>query len=268
MFNLLLMDLYRMKRSRSFYVCMGILIFATVSVFVLLWLMATPQGQETSLRIGMLAVGELKEASSILNDADTLILFRQISLDGGAYNVILGVWVMLFICMDYQSGFIKNIMTLYPNRWTYVGSKILTSGIVNLCYLLIQFGIVLLLNRLFGTMLPYAKIEDSLFYLAWAWLLTTAFSALIMLVCVSTRSVAAGALAAVMFGSGLIVVPLHTLMSLFHMGDWTKYSIYFSLAFGPNQYSSLQDLQVFVIGIIFLVLYLTATGIVLKKQDL
>lgn len=268
MFNLLRMDLYRMRKSRSLYVCMGILILATISIFGLLWLMAVPKGQETALRIGMLASEDLEEASNLLNTVDTLILFRQIDLDGGLYSVIFGIWVMLFICMDYQSGFLKNIITFYPNRWKYIGSKILTTGIVNLFYLIIQFGFVLLLNYLLGTMVPYAKIEDVLFYLAWAWLLTTAFSALVILICICTRSVAAGALTVVLLGSGIIVVPLYRLMNLLHMGDWLKYSIYLSLSFGPNRYHSLQDLQVFAIGILFLVLYSTAAGMVLKNQDI
>lgn len=268
MFNLLRMDFYRIIRSRSLYVCTGIFILTTISVYGLLWLMAVPKGQETALRIGMLAIGELKTASNILNDTDTLILFRQINLDGGLYNVVFGVWVMLFICTDYQSGFIKNIMAFHSNRWIYVGSKILTAGMVNIFFLVTQYGVVLLLNYLFHTMVPYAKIGDILFYLAWVWLLTTAFSALIMLICVCTKSVAAGSLAAVLFGGGLIVVPLYQLMHLFHMGDWLKYSIYLSISYGPNCYASLQDLQIFIKGIIFLILYSTATGIVLKKQDI
>ena len=51
MFNLLRMDLYRLRRSRSVYVCFGLLLAASVVVFVMLWLLAAPQGQEHALRI-------------------------------------------------------------------------------------------------------------------------------------------------------------------------------------------------------------------------
>lgn len=268
MFNLLRMDLYRIKRSKSLPICLGILFFAAISIFTLLWLLAVPEGQVIALKIGMMTPDDKKTASIILNDIDILTLFRQISLDGGLYSVILGIWVMLFICSDYQNGFIKNIMALYSNRWLYLGSKLLAVGIVDLCYLVFHFGFTLLLNYLFGTIVPYTKIKDVLFYLAWAWLLTMAFSALIILICICTRSIAAGSFGAILLGSGLIVVPIYQIMHLLHLGEWLKYSIYFSLSYGPNQYTSLKDLQVFIVGTVFLALYSTAAGILLKKQDI
>ena len=218
MFNLLRMDLYRVKRSKSVYVCFGILLIATVMTFGLLWLMATPQGQETAVRIGMLAAEDLGETSGILDGVDSLVMFRQIGLDGGMYNLVFGIWVMMFVCMDFQSGFIKNVMALYQNRWNYIGSKLASAGIVNACYLILHLLFVLLMNHLFGNMVPDAKWGDIAFYLSWAWLLTTAFAALLILICVLTRSVAAGALAAVLFGGGAVVMPLYSILNIFQIG--------------------------------------------------
>lgn len=45
MFNLFRMDLYRMKRSRSVYVCLGLLLLASAFVYTMMWLLAVPQGQ-------------------------------------------------------------------------------------------------------------------------------------------------------------------------------------------------------------------------------
>ena len=98
MFNLLRMDLYRVKRSKSVYICFGTLLAATVFVFGMMWLLATPQGQEISLRIGMLSANEVNESNYILEGYDSLIFYRDICLDGGAYNLIFGIWVMLFVC--------------------------------------------------------------------------------------------------------------------------------------------------------------------------
>ena len=268
MFNLLRMDLYRAIRSKSVYVCFGILLIAAVTTFGLLWLMATPQGQETAVRIGMLSAADLPEASSVLDGVDALIMFRQICLDGGMYDLILGIWVMLFVCLDFQSGFIKNVMALYQNRWNYIGSKLVTAGIVNLCYLVLHLLSALLLNRLFGNMVPDTKLEDIVFYLSWAWLLTTAFAALIILICVLTRSVAAGALAAVLLGGGAVVMPLYSILDMFHAGEWLKHTIYLTLAMGPGHYASIQDLHVYAAGAGFLILYTVIAGIVLKRQDI
>ena len=267
MFNLLRMDLYRVRRSKSAYNCFGLLLAMSVLTFWLMWLMATPEGQKTAIRIGMLALTEMKEAEKVLEGVDILTFFRQIGLDGGMYSVLLGIWMMLFVCSDYQSGFIKNMMVLHQNRWGYIGSKLITAGIVNFLYLILHFLFVLLLNALFGTLVPYAALGDVIFYLSWSWLLTTAYCALILFVCVLTRSVAAGALAAVLLGGGALVMPLYGLLNLFHAAGWLNYSIYLSLSTGSNQYTSVRDLWVYAVGAGFLVLYTGLSGIVVKNRD-
>lgn len=270
MFNLLRMDLYRMRRGKSVYVCLGILLVMTVFTLCMVWLMATPRGQETAVQLGMFTSGDMEvvAADNIMEGMDTLVMLRQISLDGGMHNLVFGIWVMLFVCMDYQSGFIKNVMAVHQNRWNYVFSKILTAGIVNLCYLIIQYLFVLLMNRLLGNMAPCSALGDVLFYLSWAWLVTTAFAALVIMVCVWTRKVAAGALTVVLLGSGTVQGPMYALLNMIHMGDWMKYTIYHTLDLGPYRYTVPADLYVYAVGVGFVVFYAAVSGIVLKKQDI
>lgn len=268
MFNLLSMDLYRVKRSKSVYICFGMLLLATVLVYGMMWLLETPQGQEISLRIGMITPEEAAETESILDGIDSLGFFRQICLDGGMYNVIFGIWVMLFICADFQSGFIKNIMALHQNRWNYIGSKVMTAWIVDGCYLALHLIFALLMNRVFGDLVPYAGWKAILFYLSWVWFVTTAFASLIILICVLSRSVAAGSLAAVLLGGGPVVMALYRILGMFHIGGWLEYSIYMTCAMGPDSYQSVKDLYVYAVGAGFLVLYTVVTGFALKKQDI
>ena len=107
-----------------------------------------------------------------------------------------------------------------------------------------------------------------LFYLTWAWLLTVAFAALTILVCVWTRSVAAGALTAVLLGTGAVQGPLYAILNMLHVGGWLKYTIYHTLDQGPNHYAAPRDLYVYAVGAGFLALYIAAAGMVLKKQDI
>lgn len=268
MFNLLRMDLYRMKRGKSVYVCLGILLVMTVMTLCMLWLVVTPQGQETAVRMGMFSLEELAEQGDVLAGVDTLVMLRQTGMDGGVHNLVFGIWVMLFVCMDYQSGFIKNIMAVHQNRWNYVVSKVMTAGIVNGCYLVIQYLFVLLMNRLLGNMVPCSALRDVVFYLTWAWLVTTAFAALVIMVCAWTRSVAAGALTAVLLGSGTVQGPMYALLNMVHMGGWMKYTIYYTLDLGANRYASPADLYVYAVGAGFLILYAAVAGLVLKKRDI
>ena len=277
MFNLLRMDLYRMKRGKSVYVCLGVMLIMIVFTLSMIWLVATPQGKQAAVQLGIFPAEEQAEEGGfqtivadddVMAGVDTLVMLRQTSMDGGVYNLVFGIWVMLFVCADYQSGFIKNVMAAHQNRWKYVVSKIVTAGIVSLFYLIAQYVFVLIMNRLLGNMAPCAPFGDVFFYLTWAWLLTVAFAALTILVCVWTRSVAAGTLTAVLLGSGTVQGPLYMLLNMVHAGGWMKYTIYYTLDLGPNHYAVPADLYVYAVGVGFLVLYAAVAGVVLKKQDI
>lgn len=267
MLNLLRMDLYRMKRGKSVYVCLGILLMGIMATLCMVWLMGTPRGQETAMRLGMFTAEDLA-GLDVMEGVDTLVMLRGTGMDGGTHNLVFGIWVMLFVCMDYQSGFVKNIMAVHQNRWNYVASKILTAGIVNIGYLVIQYLFVLLMNRLLGNMAPCSALGDVIFYLSWAWLVTTAFAALVIMVCVWTRKVVAGALAVVLLGCGMVQGPMYALLNMLHMGDWMKYTIYHTLDLGASRYTAPADLYVYGVGVGFLVLYAAIAGLVLKKQDI
>lgn len=268
MFNLLRMDLYRIKRSKSVYVCFGILMAMMVISFGLWYLMASPRGQELAVSLGLGPTELLARTAQALEDIDFLAFFRQICLDGGMYNVIVGIFVMLLVCGDFQSGFIKNIMALHQNRWNYVGSKVLAAGIVNACYLVLDLAASLLLNRLLGGLVSSSSWQDLLFYMTWAWLLATAFSALIILICVFTRSVAAGAIGAVFLGSGTLVMALYGILNTFHIGGWLEYTIYMTMNMGSGHLASAWELKVYAVGGGFLALYTVLTGILLGRKDI
>ena len=270
MFNLLRMDLYRIKRSQSVYICLAILLALSALSCWLVWLMETPDGRQEAVKLGMFQLEELAQLEaegSALEGMDLLEMFRDVGMDGGLYCTILGIVVTLFVCMDFQSGFMKNIMASHKNRWTYVVSKLLTAGIVNLFYLLISFGFCLLMNLLFH-MVPFTSWNNILFYLVWAWLLSTAFTSLIIAICIFTRNTALGVLSTILFGSGVIVSFLSYLTNLFHLGQWVNYTLYFNMTYGPSAYSGTGDLKIFVIGFAFMALYTIAASIGLTKQDI
>lgn len=270
MLNLLRMDLYRIRKSKSVYVCFGILLLMTIAIFYMLWLMETPKGNQVAVSLGMLTEQQVQQEDRkvVMQGMDTQIMFRQMGLDGGGYTCIFGVWLMLFICMDYQSGFIKNILASHQNRRSYVAGKIAAAAIVNLIYLLLHFTVVEIGNQMSGIRVPHARIGDILFYFGWAWVVTTAFAALIIFICIFTRSVAAGALAVALFSTGWIVMPLYFLLSMFHAGGWMKYTIYRMLSEGPGSYTSVNDLYVYAVGVIFVAIYAALSDLVLKKQDI
>lgn len=213
MFNLLRMDLYRMKRSKSVYVCFFTMLAVIFLCYLLVYLLGTPEGRKVADRIGMLTVYDseghvvsdpemkmvmMEEGEDLLEDANLLEMFRDSDMRGGLHNILFGIAVALFVCGDYKGGSMKNIMALHRNRWPYIGSKLIAVGILDFLYLVLGFGFNCLMNLLFGNMLPFGSWGDILFYLAWIWPVTMAFAALIIALCVFTRSITIGVLGAVL----------------------------------------------------------------------
>lgn len=270
MFNLLRMDLYRLKRSKSFYICLAFLLVTIFMCYGIVFLAGTPEGRELAPKIGMSALTEPEDDeawTTLLEGMDFVGMLRDSCMDGGAYHLTFGIMAAIFICADFQSGFIKNIMSQHRKRWKYVASKLLTMGIADFIYLIICFGFGALMNLLFHNMVPFGAWQDALFYLAWIWLITTAFAALIIMLCVFSRSTAVGVTMAILLGSGLILLPLVSITRLFHADGWFDYTIYYNISYGPSCYSVPADLKVFAVGAVFLILYTIASVIISAKQD-
>lgn len=281
MFNLLRMDLYRLLRSKSVYICLASLMAASVLCFWMVWLMGTPEGQETAARIGMTAIvdeggssqtGESGEEGameqSMLEEYDTLLMFREIGMDGGAYALLFGIVIALFFCSDYSSGFMKNIMSLHRRRWTYIASKLMAAAILDLCYLSIEFGFCLLLNVLFHNLVPAAPAADILFYLGLSFVVTMGFAALFLLFCTFTRNAAAGTLAVSLLSSGILVILVNYITGLFGLNQWVSYTLYYNQRYAPNAYSGFGDLKGYAVGAVFLALYAALSAVVLTRKDI
>lgn len=268
MFNLLRMDLYRMKRSKFLYVCFACLLFTIALCYLMIYLVSTPRGQETALRLGMVVTGDLEEGSALLEGVNLLDMFRQSDMDGGMYSVVFGIAVALLVCGDYQGGAMKNIMALHRQRWTYIGSKLMAAGILNVLYLALSFAFNALMNLLFGNMVSMAQWSSICFYMAWVWLVSMAFAALIIFLSVFSRSTTVAVVASVIAGSGIAVMALYSITNQFGLGGWWEYTIYYNMAYGPSVCSSMADLGPVVIGAVFLLLYSGAAVVSLVKKDI
>lgn len=267
MFNQLRMDLYRMKKSKSVYVCFLCMLGVIFLSYVMAYLLATPNGQKTALKLGMLTLSELDMGKTYLESIDLLGMFREANMDGGMYSLIFGIAVTLLVSGDYQGGFIKNILPLHRERWTYVGSKLIASGILNFLYLTVGFAFNALVNLLFHNLVPLSDWKGTLFYLGWVWVVTMGFAALIIMLCVLSRNVTLGVLGAVLGGSGIIVTLLSGITQQFHLSGWEEYTLYFNLTYGPSAYTSAGDLRGVAVGLVFLAVYTAAAMITVMKRD-
>ena len=98
MLNLLRMDLYRMRKGKAAYICLGIILATIALVYFLLFLMLTPTGQAAASRLGMMDFVEMEEAKALFREINLLLVFRQSNMDGG-FLPLYSRYILLYLCV-------------------------------------------------------------------------------------------------------------------------------------------------------------------------
>lgn len=270
MLNLLRMDIRRMFRSKSFYVCLIILCATTVFTFGLMYLMSSPAIMELAVQNNWpIAVlyEDPADIESILG-IDFLDMFHQTNISGGMLPLITAILASLFLCVEFDGGFIKNIMASHENKWDYILSKAITFSLVNLVCLAATFLLELLMNLATGSIFPYLPLQDTLLYLLSVWMIVNAFCALLLLIVMITRSVAAGIAGSIFLCSGLFVMILNSILGLFGLNGIMNYTLYMNMAGCPMEFKGLGDFRGLIVGAAFLILYTVISKLVLSRKDI
>lgn len=269
MFNLLRMDLYRMKISKSFYVCLGVLISVCIFAFGVLYMVANPEMLAAVKKIGVvITTADVADVMAEFKTINILEIFAQINIQGGLFVVISGVYAVLMVCGDFSSGFMKNIASIHEKKWKYIVSKMITLGIQNLIYLIVSYIVILILNLATANFFNGANLGDVLLHLVVAWLLLTAFSSLMMLICTVARSEGVGITAAICLGSGLLVQLFSGIFNIFGIGEILNYTIYTSLINCPISIGAPETARCIVTGVVYLLLYTVLGILVMDKKDI
>ena len=234
MLNLLRMDLRRMFRGKAAYVCLGILVFTTVFTYTLMYLIQDPGMREFLIKHGMTITATSGNIKESLNSTSLVELFHQTNVSGGLLPVISGTLAALFICTDFDSGFIKNILSVHENKWDYILSKSACLFLVNLFFITVTFLTALGLNAVLGGFFFYNKAVDMLFYVFCIW---------------------------------MVVLLVSSLLNLFGAGEIMNYTLYMNLAGCPLGYDGLSALRPVIVGAVFCVIYAAAGKVILTKKD-
>lgn len=269
MLNLLRMDLYRMFRSKSFYICFGIILFIAFFTFGFLFVITSPDAQEFLLTRGMSLADFEGDTGFELLSFSILDIFHQSSISGGFFSVTIGILASLFVGVDFENGFIKNIVCAHENKWTYVTSKLCCLSIVNMIYLAGSLLLTILLNILLGGIYSNVPAASILFYLVAVWLVACAFSAMALMIIIVTRSKSVGIALAIFVNGGVILQILSLLLGLFNLKWLTEYTLYYSLAGMKLPPRHLADVATaLLIAAVYLIIYTLVGKLALAKKDI
>ena len=270
MLNLLRMDIRRLFRSKSLYICLIIMCATTIFTFGFMFLMCSPAIMKMAIENNWAIAIIYEDPSDMaaITGSDFLTLFHQTNISGGMLPLTTAILAALFVCVEFDGGFIKNIMASHENKWDYILSKVISFGLVNLLYLVVTIALDGLMNLAAGSLFTFNPLPDTLFYLFSVWMIVNAFCALILLIVMLSRSVAAGVAGSIFLCSGAVVMIVNSILGIFKANGIMNYTLYMNLALCPMKYNGAGDLRALAVGAAFLVIYTVLSKLVLSRRDI
>lgn len=228
MFNLLKSDGYRLVHGKMLWVALALLLAVVACGAGLVWFASTPMFAEM---VNEQTQQNLEESGSALtittpNDADLtedeVQILNEKVIDSRTYSygntimvgflgVIVSVLAALIAASDFDSGFVKNVLTGRRSRLGYFGGKLVLIALLCGAYLLVGMAASDAAYALAG--FTYERVETVAEFWGWtalSWLELTAFAFLAALVVWATRSKVAGILLAALVPSGVAESALMT----------------------------------------------------------
>ena len=190
MVNLIRMDLYRMRKAKSFIVCL-------ILIFVLA--LASAPLEKLLFTLARSLSNEINE-TFFDNVNFSRILINPFPMMG---KMITLLSLCYFFYADVENGYIKNIAGQMPLKGFTVLSKFLASIVHNLI-----FAAVGIIGNLIGSLIvrkivPDSNLMDSIRILVLRLMLLQSISAILLLMVATLRSKSLGMILAVLFGLGL-----------------------------------------------------------------
>lgn len=184
------MDIHRILHSKVFYVSLA---------FITIMSIAMPLSGMSTTLAEMLGI-----SNATGGDA-----FMSASTGTGVIYILIGIVLTLFICGDYSSGFSKNLFSFHADTKDYVFGKLLSMLILSALLLVVYTieSVIVLAVLGYGVALEGGIIGLILFLLQ-KWIVSGAFIALIMLVCLTTRNTAVGVIAGFLVATGGLTMGL------------------------------------------------------------
>lgn len=283
MFNLLRMDVYRLLRTKSFWVCLavlvGVVIFTISSLSFASGMLVEDSNFTDSpgFTVGISEldsadVADIEASKALFTNIDYLTFLGNMSISGELVGFVVAIFMALFIGSEFESGFSKNVFSSLKNRRSYFLSKALIMLTVAVVFFAIATLCALLGAGIAGfDLLPVALGDVVL----WAILTILTFWALAMLVAL-VAWVAKGKTAALIIGifvsfglvGGLVATILGYFPDISFLKDFTLYSSWVSLQGGLTSLAASDIIRVACVSGGFLLLYSVLSMVVLRKKDI
>lgn len=279
MINYIKMDLFRLFRSISFYICTAILIILVLSQIADARDIEKLGGQyftnedtqvvdeeDDTIIIGMTSDGE-----EIIRNGIDLASCLHSAYSGSVLTFIILILFTIFVCGEYTSGYIKNTIAIPEHRWYFNVSKLVTGFVI-----IIIENIIIVNMYLFAIKFIFSKgkIGDlGVFgtYLGLQILLSLGLCAFVIMVCDIFRSNSISIIIAICASIQLLTAPIYYVLC--GMLD-IKYEIVSKFFIStitrllPLEISNKTLIEVLALGILGTIAYTIIGNIVINKRDI
>lgn len=281
MINYIKMDLFRLFKSLSFYICSaGLLLMIIMTISEVRAIEKTGREQwveeaginendeedEDNIAICGVSVDSLKAA-----DKGTLSGCMNSLYSGNAIASVVLLIVSIFICNEFSGGYIKNTITIPKHRWYFNISKLVTALVV-----IVIENIIAILAFMFAIKFLFKEIiigdiTQLIGYLALETLLLLGMSAIIILICNIVRSKAAGIVCSLLLGMQVVILPIIFVfcnLLKFEQAKVVKFLLTMtssSIVPNPGRQVTIETLA---LGAGALLIYTLLSNLVISKKDI
>ena len=260
------MDLERMWKSKSPYICLAFLILFFYFAGIMLLVAIRPELRQAALDMGMEITKSDELDFSFLADQPRIEVLHSMILGGGGMYIFLCGIMVLFVCSDFESGFAKNIFSLESKRWKYIFSKMALMQIIGIVYFIVLVFSSFLFSKMTKMEFASSSWMDYLRYMIVLCAMNGGFCAQSMVVLMITRSKAAGIAVAILLPGGIVTAIIEAICNLFDFSilKWTLYGSIKNITF-PLTLS--QIAFPITVGIGWTILWLAISIVLIQKKD-
>ena len=253
MFNIIKSEITRLSKSKGFWVSIGIFIF----IYIVCIVMQTSTQNTSNFN-----------STNIINEPGFYIQVDTVvkSLNGYATTfghsfgvLILGIYLSLFVCHEYSSGYVKNVATLPNGRNAMIISKVV---VLFICY-----SLSFILGNILIEGFEIESLSIILKSIIVMFLLSMAMFSLIIFVSTLFKNKTAGIILLFLIASGMLFPFINGILEFIHLSNLAKYS--FSYLFtNIISFNHSTMIKTIFISIIYIIVYTIISIKIIQKRDL
>lgn len=279
MINYIKMDLFRLFRSISFYVCMGILMLLVISqiadarkiekrgekYFTSEETLQEDEDDDT-ITIGMTSDGE----EIIRNGIDLSSCFGSV-YSGSVFTFMMLILFTIFVCSEYSSGYIKNTITIPHHRWYFNISKLVTGFVIIIMENIMVIGMYLFALKFIFDNGRIGDLSVFVKYFGVQIFLSLGLCAFVIMVCDFFRSNTISIIIAIAASIQLLTAPVYyVLCGMFGMKYLTvsKFFVSTMTRMLPLNIDNRLLIEVLALGILATIVYTFFSNIIIRKKDI